>query len=366
MKLIIAGGGTGGHLFPALAVAEEFTGRDAATEIVFVGAERGLEKEVVPAKGYKLVLLDVEGFKKRTGSEKLRALYKAAKAMIKARRIIKDIGPDGVIGSGSYSSGPVVLAARLMGVKTAILEQNVVPGLTNRILGKLVDRVYTSFPEASKYFPAGKTVLAGNPIRGGIKEAHSERVLKEGAKFNILVFGGSQGATAINAAFLDASEYLVDIWNDLGVVHQTGEKGYGLAKDSYDRKGLKVDLEKFIDDMAAVYATADLVVCRSGATTIAEITALGTASILIPYPFSTDGHQEANARHLTDRGAAVMINQDELTGATLARTIRGFYEDREKLDRVRRAVKELGMPEAAGTIVDDYTKLITGGGAKAA
>ena len=356
MKLVIAGGGTGGHLFPALALAEEFKTMDESTEVMFIGGRRGLEEQVVPGYGYQLELLDVVSLKKRKGLGRVKAVYKAARAVVKAMGILRRVRPDGVIGSGSYSSGPVVLAAKLLRIKTAILEQNVLPGLTNRILGKFVDRVYTAFKEAGEYFPAERTLYAGNPVRRGIIKVREERS-PEG-KFNLLVFGGSQGATTINAAFLDATEYLPDIWGSLRVVHQTGSEGYGAAEAAYKRKGLDVELHSFIDDMAGVYAGADLIVCRAGATSIAEITTLGIPAILVPYPFSTDDHQELNARHLSDRGAAVMIRQDELTGSTLAGAIRKFFEDRAELERVKESVRTLGRPDAAGTIAKDYIELI--------
>jgi UDP-N-acetylglucosamine--N-acetylmuramyl-(pentapeptide) pyrophosphoryl-undecaprenol N-acetylglucosamine transferase len=356
MKLVIAGGGTGGHLFPALALIEEFKRRDESTEIIFLGGRHGLEEKVVPGYGYELELLDVDSLKKRKGLNRLKAIYKAIKATFKALLILRKIRPDGVIGSGSYSSGPVVLAARLLRIKTAILEQNALPGLTNRLLGRVVNRVYTAFEAAGGYFVPGRTVLAGNPVRRGIMQVHGDKA--NNGKFNLLIFGGSQGATTINAAFLDATEYLTDIWNSLRVVHQTGREGYGAAEAAYSRKGLKVELHSFIDDMARAYASADLVICRAGATSIAEITALGLAAILVPYPFSTDDHQEVNARYLAERGAAVMIRQDELTGSTLASAIRNFFEDRRELERVKDSVRVLGRPDAAETIAEDYTRLL--------
>jgi UDP-N-acetylglucosamine--N-acetylmuramyl-(pentapeptide) pyrophosphoryl-undecaprenol N-acetylglucosamine transferase len=337
-------------------VVEDFRKRDGSTEIIFVGGRRGLEEKVVPGYGYELELLDVETLKKRKGLNRLKAIYKAIKATFKAFGLLRKIGPDGVIGSGSYASGPVVLAARLLSIKTAILEQNALPGLTNRLLGRVVDRVYTAFEQAGEYFPPGKTVLAGNPVRRGIMEVREKKA--RNGKFNLLVFGGSQGATTINAAFLDATEYLTDIWGSLLVVHQTGSEGYGAAEAAYRRKGLKVELYEFIDDMASAYDEADLVVCRAGATSIAEITALGLAAILVPYPFSTDDHQEVNARYLAERGAAFMIRQDELTGSTLAGAIRRLFEDRRELERVRDSGRLLGRPRAAETIVEDYTRLL--------
>lgn len=354
----MAGGGTGGHLFPALALAEELKGRDKDASITFMGAKGGLEERIVPKYGYPLRVLSVEGIKRRGALKKIKALGKAFSSTMKALGVLKELKPDGVIGSGGYSSAPVVLAARLLGIKTAILEQNALPGLTNRILGKIADRVYVSFDEARRHFPAGKTILAGNPVRKEILNEGAGRRRAKGERFSILVFGGSQGAVAINAAFLDATEYLTDIWPNLRVVHQTGEDGYEKAKEGYKRKGLKAEVTKFIDDMAGAYQGADLVVCRAGATSLAEITALGVPSILIPYPFAADDHQTANARCLSDAGGAVMIRQDELTGSTLATAIKRLYGDTQATETMRKKARGLGRPGAAKTIADDFLKII--------
>ena len=361
LRIVIAGGGTGGHLFPALAIAEEFRRREEDVEVIFAGAKRGLETSVVPGLGYQLELFDVEGIKKRKGLELFGAITKALKATMRARRWLKDLRPDGVIGSGSYSSGPVVLAARLLGIKTMILEQNAVPGLTNRVLGRLASRVYIAFEEAAMYFPKARTLVSGNPVRKDILAAVDRAKHRVNGSFSLFVFGGSQGATAINAAFIDATEYLTDIWSSLHVVHQTGKEGFKAAEGAYKRKGLKVEVRDFIEDMASVYATSDLVVCRAGATSIAEITSLGLPAIFIPYPFSTDDHQEVNARTLEKKGAAMMIRQDELTGSVLASAIRSFYEDRETLEKVRVSVSRLARPGATEAVVDDCLGLIRGG-----
>lgn len=351
----MAGGGTGGHLFPALALAEEFKRRDAGVEITFVGGKGGLEEKIVPKYGYPLRVLNVEGIKRRRGLRRLRALGKAAKSTIEAIGMLRSIRPDGVIGSGSYSSAPVVTAAKILGIKTAILEQNALPGLTNKVLGKLVDRVYIAFEEARSHFPGGRTILAGNPIRRGIlKKVDRER----NERFTIFVFGGSQGATAVNAAFLDATEYLTEIWGGLRVIHQTGDEGFEPVSAAYRRKGLKAEIHKFIDDMGEAYNSADLVVCRAGATSLAEITAIGIASILIPYPFAADDHQTVNAKCLADKGAAVMIKQDKLTGNTLAEAIRKLYKNPQELKNMRERVKAFGKPEAAETIAENFIKVM--------
>ncbi len=358
MKLIMAGGGTGGHLFPALALAEEFKNADIDIEIIFTGSKGRLEETIVPGYGYELYLFDIEALKKRSGLGRIRSLFKALKAVMNAMTMLRQLKPDGVIGSGSYSSGPVLMAASLMGVKTAIMEQNAMPGFTNRILGKFVDRIYIAFEEAGKYFPEGRTVVVGNPVRKEILSVMEKRkTLRDGGKFNLFVFGGSQGATAINASFLDAAEYLTDIWGDLNVVHQSGDEGFTMVENAYKRKGLKVSLSKFIENMADVYATSDLVICRAGATSIAELTSLGVASVLVPYPFASDDHQEINARSMEKRGAAVIIKQDELTGKILADVIREFYENRGELAKVESSARAMGKPDASKRIVTDYMKI---------
>lgn len=358
MKIIMAGGGTGGHLFPALALAEEFKKNDKDVEIIFTGSKGRLEEKIVPEYGYELYLFDIEALKKRSGFGRIRSLFKALKAVLNATSMLRQLRPDGVIGSGSYSSGPVLLAASLMGIKTAIMEQNAMPGFTNRVLGKFVDRVYIAFEEAGKYFKVERTVVVGNPVRLDILSVIDTRESLRGkGKFNLFVFGGSQGATAINASFLDAAEYLTDIWGDLNVVHQSGDEGFQMVESAYKRKGLKVDLHKFITNMAEVYAKSDLVVCRSGATSIAELTSLGIASVLVPYPFASDDHQEINARSMENRGAAVIIKQDELTGKILADVIREFYENRDELKKVELAAKAVGKPDASKRIVTDYMKI---------
>lgn len=355
MKIVFAGGGTGGHLFPAIALAEEFKRKVPGVEITFAGGRGGLEEKVVPRYGYPLKVFDVEGIKRKKG--KVKALAKAARATLGAIGFLRSIRPDGVIGSGSYSSAPVVIAAKLLGIKTAILEQNALPGLTNKTLGRFVDRVYISFEEARRFFPGGRTILSGNPVRREILRKIEDRRGRH-EKFSVLVFGGSQGATAINAAFLDAAEYLTDIWNGLRIVHQTGSEGHEMVEAAYKRKNLKVELHKFIDDMGEAYNSADLVVCRAGATSIAEITASGIASILIPYPFASDDHQTVNARCLSDAGAAVMIKQDRLTGSSLAEAIRKFYADPGELRQMREKVKAFGKPKAAEDIAENFLKLI--------
>jgi len=355
LRLVFAGGGTGGHLFPAIALAEEFKARFPDCRLVFVGGRGRIEERIVPQYGYELRLLDVEGIKNRSGWKMAVALMKAARSTIAAIGMLREIRPEGVIGTGSYSSAPVVAAARLLGIRTAILEQNALPGVTNRMLGRFANRIYIAFDEARGHFPAGRTLLTGTPIRKTIMRRES---FTRPDKFSLLVFGGSQGATAINTAFLDAAEYLTDVWGDMRVVHQSGDEGYELAQSSYRRKGLKVEVVRFIDDMAGAYASASLVICRAGATSIAEITAVGLPSILIPYPFAADDHQTVNARSMSEAGASVMIPQDKLTGKTLADAVRRLYGRPGELKAMREKARSLGRPDAASAIADNFLRVL--------
>ncbi len=368
--MIMACGGTGGHIFPAIALADEFKRKESGWDLVFVGSRGGIEERVVPEKCYRLELLDVEGVRGRSGMEMAKSLYKVANSTLSAVKLLRRLKPDGVIGYGSYSSAPVVLAAALLRIKTAILEQNLLPGMTNRFLGRFVDRIYVSFEETRGYFPAGNVIHTGNPIRREIYELAGAMEMRGAmderrVPFTILVFGGSQGAKAINTAFLDALEYLTDIIGSIRIIHQTGTAGYDDVMAAYKRKGLfsdryreRLEVRKFIDDISSSYRMADLVICRAGATSIAEITALGLASILIPYPFAADNHQEVNAQSLSDKGAAFMLKQEGLTGRVLADTIRRFYERPDVLKEMESASKALGRTEALDTIIDDYIGLL--------
>lgn len=357
MRIVLTGGGTGGHLFPALALAEEFKARDKDCEILFIGSTTGIETRIVPRYGYRLELLDIEGFKGRAWLDKALAGVRAGKAIVSAMKMLKSFKPDGVIGTGGYSSGPVVLAARLLRIKTAILEQNTIPGLTNRILGRFVNIIFIAFEESKRYLPAGRVIMTGNPIRRELlKMADKGQVSKD--KFTILIFGGSQGAKAINTAFLDALEYLTDIRNFIRIIHQTGDADYTMIKEAYERKGIRADVFSFIDDMASVYALADLIICRAGATSIAEVSALGLASILIPYPFAANNHQEINARCLADKGAAVMLKQEDIVGDALASLIKRFYTNPDELEEIKKKALAFGRPNATQEITNSFCQFI--------
>ncbi len=351
MRLLIAGGGTGGHLFPGVAIVEELLARDPKAEVLFVGTARGLEADVVPKLGYPLRLIDASGLKTVGRLGAVRGVFRVPRALWQSRRILKDFRPDAVIGVGGYASGPVVLAAWLRRVPTAILEQNSIPGLANKLLGRVVPRAFLAFDETRRFFRAKQIVMSGNPIRRAIRarlEAAAPAVDDRGERFRVLCFGGSLGATAVNHIVVDAMKELGD---RVALVHQTGKDDAERVAEAYRDAGLAVDVRTFIDDMAAEYARADLVIARAGATTVAELTTVGRPAILIPYPFAADNHQERNAQALADAGAALVFRQADLDGAKLAAAVRGLMDDPTHLERMQSAMKSLGRPQAAETIV---------------
>jgi len=350
VKMIIAGGGTGGHLFPGVAVAEALRQQDARHEVLFVGTERGLEKRVLPELGYPLAALDVEGIKGRSWSNSLQAALKIPKSMMQAYKITRAFSPAVVLGVGGYASGPAVLAAHFMGIKTAIAEQNAIPGTTNRILANFVDRIFLSFPDADREFPAHKSVVTGNPIRASFAAAAAATRREEGEAFRILVFGGSQGAHAINMAMLAAAPLLADLREKVRIVHQTGAKDAPEIQAGYAKLGINAAVHPFIMDMARAYREADLLICRSGATSAAEITAMGKAAILIPFPFAIHDHQTKNAEVLVRAEAALMIPERELTGGRLAAAITGLATDADRIAAMSRNSLALGNPRAAADV----------------
>jgi UDP-N-acetylglucosamine--N-acetylmuramyl-(pentapeptide) pyrophosphoryl-undecaprenol N-acetylglucosamine transferase len=356
MRMIIAGGGTGGHLFPGVAIAEEFLKRDKENSVLFIGTERGLEARVLKDLGFELRFITIEGVKGR-GWRSLVALMKMPWSLLQSVGLIRSFSPDVVIGVGGYASGPAVLAAWLMGIPTAIAEQNALPGATNRILATFVRRVFVSFPESLKWMPPAKTVVSGNPIRTGFFAAGPEAV-KTADRFTVLVFGGSQGAHRINEAVREALPYLEE-WRDrLRFIHQSGAKDAGEVEKAYRERGMEAGVFPFIRDMASAYRSADLLICRAGATSIAEITACGKAAVFIPFPFAVNDHQTGNARVLVEAGAAEMIAEKELSGEKLAHVIRRLSTDPARLRVMEEKSRGLGNPRAAADIVDACVEMV--------
>ena len=358
MRVMIAGGGTGGHLFPGIALAEEVSTRHHKNSVVFVGTDRGLESRIVPAAGYTLEVIPASRGLKGMGLLRLlQGLVTLPLAVLAAWRILRRYRPDVVVGVGGYASFPVVFAAWLQRLPTCIQEQNALPGLTNKLLGRIAKVVFISFEDARHYFPAGKVQLIGNPIRAKLMDNYL-RSRAAHAKFTVLVFGGSLGATRVNQLTLEALDHLGDFKDSFHFVHQTGKSDLEKVRQGYAARGFEAEVLEFIDDMSAAYAGADLVVCRAGATTVAELTVCKKAAILIPYPFATDNHQEVNARSLVEAGAALMFRESELTGELLATNIRGLKESPDRLKRMERQAGLLGRPEAAKELADVCVQLM--------
>jgi UDP-N-acetylglucosamine--N-acetylmuramyl-(pentapeptide) pyrophosphoryl-undecaprenol N-acetylglucosamine transferase len=357
VRVIIAGGGTGGHLFPAIAIAKELSTRPGGAEILFVTGRRKLESEVIARYGFRQTAIDVVGVKGRGWRKGAVTAVKLPWSFYQALSIIRGFSPHLVVGVGGYSSGPVCVAARWKKIPCAIQEQNSFPGLTNRILCRLVDRVFISFEESKTHLPCSSVFWTGNPVRKELLEK-AELGTRKDERFCILVVGGSQGARAINQAFLSALEILVREGKEPRVIHQTGETDFDLVARGYKEKGLTGEVNPFIIDMGSVYRQADLVVSRAGATTLSELTALGKPSILIPYPFAANNHQELNARSTVQAGGAEMILQQELTGEKLARVLVKYMEEPEALMRMAQQAGTMGRPNAVEVIVDNLIGMV--------
>ena len=357
MKVIIAGGGTGGHLFPGVAVAEEFMRRDGTSKILFIGTKKGVEAAILPGLGFELVTLDVAGIKGKGFRDMAKALCKIPQSLGRSFRIIRDFGPDILIGVGGYASGPAVLMAHWMRIKTAVMEQNAIPGITNKILGRFVDRAFVSFEETKKAFPEDKVLLTGNPIRAdflrdmGKNEGKSER-------FTLLVFGGSQGAHRINMIFLEALKFMKMDRTKPRIIHQTGGADFEMVKRAYGELGVEADVRPFIQDMPRVFRSVDLLICRAGATSIAEITASGKAAILIPFPYAVHDHQTKNAEVLARAGAAILALEKDLTAEGLARTIDDLHSNPWRIREMSEKSRSLGNVRAALDIVDECLRLV--------
>ncbi len=356
LSVVVAGGGTGGHLFPGIAVANAFVGRNAQSRILFVGAGRPLEKAALARAKFPQRVIAIEGIKGRGPWAKLRAALKIPGAVWHSAEILRQARADLVIGLGGYSAGPVALAAWLTRIPVVLCEQNSVPGVTNRLLIPLAKRVYVSFDDTRGTAGLAKTLVTGNPVRRQILDARDLPAETEG-RFGVLVVGGSQGAHAINQAFMAALPSLKQRAT-LRIVHQTGPADQDAVAAAYRHAGIEAEVKSFFHDMASRYRGADLVVCRAGATTVAELTAMGKAALFIPFPFATDNHQEHNARRLVDRGAATMILERDLTGSVLAGQLDALAAAPQKLAGMAARARRLGKPDAAEAIVDDCYHLM--------
>lgn len=352
MKVIIAGGGTGGHVFPAISIAEEIVSRGPENEVLFVGTKRGMENKLVAQRGYEIKHISSGGIVGKGIFKSVLGVFSAAVGIIQSTFIIRSFKPDAVLGVGGYVSGPVVLSASILTVPTAICEQNSIPGVTNRILSKFVKKIFTTFQGCEKFFAKDKITLTGNPIRKdiltpGLKSDNT-------ASFTCLVFGGSQGAKRLNSSVPEALAR-IDL-RDLKVVHQTGAYDLKNVEDFYNEHNISAEVLTFIDDMAGAYARSDFVIGRAGAGTVAEITALGKPALLIPFPYATHNHQFENANVLERAGAALLIRDEDATAENLAQALQ-VLQDKAKLKEMALRSRALGKPGAAAQIVDEIYKL---------
>ncbi len=356
LRLAIAGGGTGGHLFPGIAIAREWLGRNPESSVLFVGTDRAFEKKILAESGFAHAAITAAGMKGLGLFKKIKSLGCIPKGIVQAAGILARFRPHVVLGVGGYSSGPVALAAWLRRIPVVLHEQNLLPGITNRLLARFASRIYLSFEQTGLAGGKARTLMTGNPVRteflsGGDKKNRADK------PFTVLVSGGSQGAHGINTAVCAALEGLRKP-AALFFIHQTGPADQQAVENAYARQGLQCAVQPFFYDMAARYHSADLVICRAGATTVAEITAMGKAVIFVPFPFAADNHQVLNARTLADNGAALMVEEKDLSGAILAKWIDHFYDNPGELSRMAALAAAKGKPDAAGTIVDDIYALL--------
>jgi UDP-N-acetylglucosamine--N-acetylmuramyl-(pentapeptide) pyrophosphoryl-undecaprenol N-acetylglucosamine transferase len=358
LKVVIAGGGTGGHLFPGLAIAQEFTARNKDTAIIFVSTGNALERSVLSETDFRLETITVEGIKGRGLWNQAKSALKIPRAIVESVRILKNYKPDLTIGLGSYSAGPVVVGAWLLGTKIALHEQNILPGITNRILARFADRIYLSFDDTKTHFDPHKVRLTGNPVRRELLNNHrSQEVIRGSKSFCVLIIGGSQGAHSINMILIEALDYIKQKEN-LFFIHQTGSADEQMVSAAYQRRNIAARVQAFFSLMAPLYKQADLIICRAGATTVAEVTAMGKAVIFIPFPFAADDHQTLNAGTLVREDAAEMILQKDLSAELLSQKIDYYAAHPQALEAMATRAGQLGHPDAAKAIVDDCYELV--------
>jgi UDP-N-acetylglucosamine--N-acetylmuramyl-(pentapeptide) pyrophosphoryl-undecaprenol N-acetylglucosamine transferase len=343
MRAILAGGGTGGHVIPALAIANELK-KTYGAEVLFIGTARGIENRLAPAAGYPLKLVRVGALKNVSLMTRAKTALDLPRAVWDAAAVLNDFAPDVVIGVGGYASGPAMLAAIVKHIPTLAFEPNVVPGFANKIVARFVSAAAVHFEETAKYFRHAQ--ITGVPVRHAFFEIPPRR----GGVPTLLVFGGSQGAHAINEAMVRCLPELRRQAPGIHIIHQTGERDYNDALAAYKSLGNDAEVSKFIEDMPAAFARADLVVCRSGASTVAEITAAGKPAIFVPFPRAADDHQTVNALALERAGAAILVEESKLEGVWLAETITTLLGDPQRLARMSETARELAHPNAAKDI----------------
>jgi UDP-N-acetylglucosamine--N-acetylmuramyl-(pentapeptide) pyrophosphoryl-undecaprenol N-acetylglucosamine transferase len=350
---IIAGGGTGGHIYPGVAIAQELRRRNPTCEIVFIGTARGLETKIVPREGFKLELIEVAALKGVSAGKRIKSLLLLPKSFLAVRSLIQKYQPEVVIGVGGYASGPMLLIASLMGVPTMVAESNALPGFTNRVLARFVKAAAVSFEEAKSFF-RGKAEITGNPVRA---EFFSIPAKAPSITIHLLITGGSQGARAINEAMITAIPLLEPHRDRLSITHQTGELDFEKVKAAYAKSALHVEAKPFLEKIVDEFAQADLVISRAGATTVAELAAAGRPALMIPFPWAADDHQRKNAEAVARAGAGRMIVQAELSGERLANELLALLNAPQTLAAMSAASKKLAHPDAAARVVDMAEKI---------
>jgi UDP-N-acetylglucosamine--N-acetylmuramyl-(pentapeptide) pyrophosphoryl-undecaprenol N-acetylglucosamine transferase len=355
MRVVIAGGGTGGHLFPGIAVADEFRKRDEEIEILFIGSEKGIEARVLPELGYPIKFIPTGALLGKSFLTQVRSMVRLIEGISASMKMLRARRPDVVIGTGGYVSAAPVIAAKLLGIPTLLMEQNLVPGFANRMLSKIASAIAVTYYESLPLFPRAKGTITGNPVRASILKGKRDKAVElfglDPFRITILISGGSMGARRINEAMMSALNQLLDIRDGIQFLHQSGEADYDLVRRAYRDLGFKAMAAPFISQMAEAYALADVVVCRAGATTLAELTALGKPAILVPYPHAA-GHQEFNARKLHESGGCVLVRDSELDGTKLAALLKEYYGSEEKRGIMRRQSRTLGRIDAAQRVAD--------------
>jgi UDP-N-acetylglucosamine--N-acetylmuramyl-(pentapeptide) pyrophosphoryl-undecaprenol N-acetylglucosamine transferase len=358
LKLLIAGGGTGGHVIPALVLAREFHRRDPAREVLFVGSRRGIETQLVPPAGFSLEYLKVGMLQGQSAAARLQTLLELPRAVWGALRILDRFRPHVVLGVGGYASGPVMLAAAFRGTPLAVFEPNAFPGLVNRWIAPYAARAFVSFEEATRYFAAGKAVVTGIPVRD---EFFKIPPVEHRAPFTVLIFGGSQGARSINRAVIGALPSLAQQKPPLALLLQTGENEYNRVQEEVAKHSVAAEVFAFLDRMWEAFSRADVVVCRAGASTVAELAAAGRAAILVPYPTAANQHQLRNAEALERAGAARLILDKDLSGERLSSALRELLDRPEQLRQMESAMRRMAHPDAAPRIVDELERLSSRG-----
>jgi UDP-N-acetylglucosamine--N-acetylmuramyl-(pentapeptide) pyrophosphoryl-undecaprenol N-acetylglucosamine transferase len=345
-RVVIAGGGTGGHLYPGIALAKALKRHNMNIEISFVGTQKGIEAKVLPREGFELKTIFSAGLIGKKRASRWMSWVKLPVGTAQSMCFLIKKRPDLVVGVGGYASGPLVLSAWILRIPILIHEQNSFPGVTNKWLGKIADKVAVSFKDSAKYFRKEKVEVTGNMIREEICQPQEEISKDPPGPFHVLVLGGSQGAHSINVAMVEALESLASKKENIHITHQTGESDYETVKQEYENSGFSHDVRPFIDDMADQYRKASLVVCRAGATTLAEVTACGKVSVLIPYPHAAHNHQEKNAQVLNSANAGELVLDRELSGPRIAKSIIGAMEDPERLEEMGKNSYQLGNRDA--------------------